>query len=458
MSLKKYFGIFLPGSRACFEEPLLNQIPDGRVYIRDVEQCLEETSPASSEKSIKSLIVLIVLLAGWAGVAEVDEITKGEGKVVPSRQLQVLQSLDGGMISEILVKEGDTIKTGQVLVRIDSTRFVSSFRESRATHLGLLAKAARLRAVAEGAAFIPPPEVVRENPALVEDERRLMESRNLELMSQLSIAKQQLSQRNHELSEVRARYEQAARGLELASRELAMTRPLIQSGAVSDVELLRIERDVARYQGDKNQSAAQITRLQAAVGEASKKIEEVELGFKNNARTELAETNAKISSMEQGSAVLSDKVKQADIRSPVNGTVKRLLFNTVGGVVQPGREILEVVPLEDALLLEAKILPKDIGFLRPGQKARVKFTAYDFAVYGGVDAILEHIAADSVVDEKGNAFYIVRVRTPSANLGPSLPVIPGMMAEVDILTGKKTVLSYLLKPVLRAKQYALTER
>ena len=155
---------------------------------------------------------------------------------------------------------------------------------------------------------------------------------------------------------------------------------------------------------------------------------------------------------------ISDKVKQADIRAPVNGTIKRVLYNTVGGVVQPGKDIVEIVPLEDALLLEARVQPRDIAFLHPGQKTNVKLTAYDFTIYGGLEATLEHISADSVLDEKGNAYYVVKVRTKRPNFGENLPIIPGMTAEVDILTGKKSVLSYLLKPVLRAKQYALTER
>jgi adhesin transport system membrane fusion protein len=198
--------------------------------------------------------------------------------------------------------------------------------------------------------------------------------------------------------------------------------------------------------------------LQAAINEAQQKIQEVELEFKNQARNELSEIQGKINSLGEGSIALSDKVKQADIKSPVNGTVKRLMYNTVGGVVQPGKDIVELVPLEDALLLEARVLPKDIAFLHPGQKANVKLTAYDFTIYGGLEGKLEHISADSVIDEKGNAFYVVRVRTTRPDFGANLPIIPGMTAEVDIMTGQKTILSYLLKPVLRAKQYALTER
>jgi adhesin transport system membrane fusion protein len=343
------------------------------------------------------------------------------------------------------------------LIKIDAIRFVSGFLENRATYLSLLAKAARLHAVANGSDFVPPPEVLKEDPKLVDQERMVYFNRKAELDGQIGIAREQLTQRTHELSEARARFDQAKRGHELTARELELTKPLIHSGAVSDVDLLRLERDVARYVGEAGQANSQITRLGSAINEAQRKVHEVELGFKNLARNELAETQSRINSLAAGSEALSDKVRQADIRSPVNGTVKRLLYNTVGGVVQPGKDLVEVVPKEDALMLEARVLPRDIAFLRPGQRVIVKLTAYDFTIYGGLTGTLEHIGADTVVDEKGNAFYVVRVRTERPDFGANLPIIPGMVAEVDILTGKKTVLSYLLKPVLRAKHYALTE-
>ncbi len=427
-------------------------------FVANADSAIVAQDPIRARKVIRAALIILTLSLLWAAIAKVDEITKGEGKAVSSRQLQVVQSLDGGIVSEILVKAGDRVVEGQILVKIDTTRFLSSFNESRATYLALLAKAARLRAVADGVNFVPPPEVTQEDPVLAEQERLVYLNRKAELNAQVGIARDQLSQRSHELGEAQARYEQAKQGYALTAQELAMTRPLLKSGAVSDVDLLRLERDVSRLQGDKNQTASQITRLQAAISEARKKIEGVELEFKNQARNELADTQAKISSLGEVSVGLSDKVKQADIRSPVNGTIQRLLYNTVGGVVQPGKDIIEVVPLDDSIMLETRVLPRDIAFLHPGQKANVKFTAYDYAIYGGLEARVENISADSVTDEKGNHFYIVRVRTVKANFGENLPIIPGMIAEVDILTGKKTVLSYLLKPVLRAKQYSLTER
>lgn len=427
-------------------------------FVADADYCMIYQEPLRARMLVRALLVVVAVFVLLAAVIKVDEITKGEGKVIPSRQLQVLQSLDGGIVSQIAAQEGQVVDTGQLLLQIDSTRFESSAREGQAQYLSLLAKAARLRAIAEGKPFEPPPQAAQEDPKTVEEERRLYEAKTSELAAQLSIARQQLAQREQELSESRARREQAAQAYELSSRELSVTKPLIASGAVSEVELLRLERDVARFRGEREMAAAQISRVQAAIGEASRKIQEVELNFRNEARKDLAETLAKLNALSETNVGLADKVKHSAIRSPVKGTVKRLLVNTVGGVVQPGKDIVEIVPLEDALLLEARVLPKDIAFLHPGQKAMVKFTAYDFSIYGGLEAKLEQIGADSVTDEKGNTFYVVRVRTDKPSLGENLPIIPGMVAEVDIVTGQKSILSYLLKPVLRAKQAALTER
>ena len=427
-------------------------------FVHDADHHILYQEPLRARVLVKSVLIVLALFLGWAAVAKLDEITKGEGKVIPSRQLQVLQSLDGGIVSEINVQEGQVVEAGQILLRIDPTRFESSVRESRSQFLALSAKVERLRALAEGKVFTPPAELTRDDPQTVEQERRLYENARASLDAQVAIARQQLAQRQQELTEMRAKRDQAVQAYELTAKELSVTKPLIASGAVSEVELLRLERDTARFRGERDMASAQIARAQAAIAEASRKIEEVEYSFRNEVRSELSDTQAKLNAVTESSVGLADKVKHAALRSPVKGTIKRLMVNTVGGVVQPGRDVIEIVPLEDVLLLEARVSPKDIAFLRPGQKAMVKFTAYDFSVYGGLEATLEHIGADSISDEKGNIYYLVRVRTLRASLGRNLPIIPGMVAEVDIITGEKSILAYLLRPVLRAKQIALTER
>ena len=436
-----------------------NEIPDAEDFDADAQWAIAEQSPRGARFAVKLTALALLCLIIWAAFAELDEVTKGQGKVIPSRQVQIIQSLDGGLVSEILVREGQIVKEGQLLLKIDPTRFVSNLKENRSEYLALLVRAARLQASADNKPFVAPPEALAEAPLVVEQERNLYEAMRSELANSIGIAQQQLAQRGQELKEVRARRESAEQGYELTRQELEKTRPLARTGAISDVELLRLERDVSRYRGERDMANATIPRIESAINEAQRKVQEVEFAIRNKARTELSEVNAQLGKLSEGSVALEDRVKQSEIRSPVNGTIKQLLANTVGGVVQPGKDIIGIVPSDDALLLEAKIVPRDIAFLRPGQKALVKFTAYDFAVYGGLEATLEQIGADSITDDKGNSFYIVRVRTDKSTIGEAqLPIIPGMLAEVDILTGKKTVLSYLMKPVLRAQANALTER
>lgn len=432
--------------------------PADVAWLDDADQARLLQEPLRARRLLWSGALLVVLLLAWAAVGEVDEVTRGEGRIVPSRQLQIVQAVDGGVVEEMLAREGQVVEAGELLMRVDPTRFMSSLHENRAEFLALRAKAARLEALAQGTAFAAPEDVLAEAPEVVAHERRLYESRKKEMAAQSSNLREQLSQRRQELNEVQARHSQAVRGFSLAQQELNVTKPLEASGAVSEVELLRLEREVARLRGERDQAAAQISRIQAAISEASGKIQEVELNVRNQMSNELSDTLARISSLSAGSGSLADKVKHAELRAPVRGTVQRILVNTVGGVVQPGREVIEIVPLDDSLVAEVQIKPRDIAFLRPGQEAMVKFSAYDFAIYGGLEAELEHISADTVIDERGEASYLVRVRTREASFGEEQPVIPGMMVEVDILTGKKTILSYLAKPVLRARARALTER
>lgn len=427
-------------------------------WVSDADWARIQQEPLRARFVLRWIGGILIVLLLWAAFAKVDEISRGQGKVIPSRQLQVMQAVDGGVVSEINVKEGQIVEAGQQLLKIDATRFASSLGENRVQYLALVAKAARLRAIAEGSSFNVPEEVLKDAPDLAEQERSLYMARRSELDAQISIARQQMAQRSQELIEVRSRREQAAQAYELTNQELKVTKPLAGSGAVSEVELLRLERDVGRFRGERDQATSQIARIQSSISEAQRKVQEVDLNFRNQARIELADTMAKVSSLSQGSAALSDRVKHSSVKSPVKGTVKRLLVNTVGGVVQPGADVIEVVPLEDQLLLEVQILPKDIAFLRPDLKATVRFSAYDFSVYGGLEAVVDQIGADTITDDKGNAFYVVRVRTLKSSLGENLPIMPGMVAEVDIMTGKKSVLSYLLKPILRAHTHALTER
>lgn len=427
-------------------------------WEEEADIAMLEQTPLKAKKLLYTILAVMIALLIWAAFAQVDEISRGEGRVVPSRQVQVIQSLDGGIVSEILVEAGDMVKVGTPLVKIDETRAASSLKENQGQYLALLAKEARLKALANGTAYSPPAQVQQDMPQAYEQERALYQASREELNSTVNIARDQMVQREKELIEVQFKKEIAEKTYESASKELAANKPLLASGAVSEIDILRLEREATKARGDIDQARAQLSRIQVSISEAKRKITEAEQSFLSKVRTELNDTSAKVNSLTQTSVALTDKVKQSTLKSPVNGKVSRLFYNTVGGVIQPGKEVMEVVPTDDSLILETKVQIKDIAFIRPEQATIIKLTAYDYTIYGTLDGVVDSVAADSTVDDKGNAYYVVKVRTQQSAIGKGLPIIPGMMAQVDILTGKKTVLSYLLKPVLKAKSYAFSER
>lgn len=429
-----------------------------RDWASDADWARMQQDPIRARALLYAVLLAIVALLAWAYLAEIDEVTKGAGRVIPSSQTKIVQSYDGGVVADIEIAEGQLVEAGQLLMRIDPTRYASSFREGVARSLALTAKAERLRALTSDQPFVPSRQVLDESPELAAHERELYETSKQELEEQQAIARDQLTQRREELREIEARHASATRTLNLASRELNLTRPLLNSGAVSEVEVLRLERDVSNAQGERNQAEAQVARLQAGVEEAQGKVREVALEMQNRWRNELSETLGQLAALEESNIGLQDKVSMAEIRSPVAGTVQRLHINTLGGVVQPGQEVVEIVPSNDQLLVEARIAPQDIAFLRPGQEATIKLTAYDYSIYGGLAAELDRISADTITDDDGNTFYLVRVRTQEGEVDSALAIIPGMTAQVDIMTGKRTVMQFLLKPVLRAWNNSLGER
>lgn len=431
-------------------------------FVSDANAAILASTPKGGRLILFAAVAFSATMLFWASFAEIDEVTKGEGKVIPSSQVQVIQNLEGGILGEILVKEGQTVAKNQVLLRIDDTRFSSSLRESRLQYLSLKSKAARLKAEAEGAKeFKPPEEVSKEAPQLAKQEQALFESRSHEKKAGTGILEQQVEQKEQEIRELKSKETQLSRSYSLAQKELNISRPLISQGAISQVEILRLERQVADLQGQLDGTRLAIPRAQSALREARQKVGEADLRFRNQARGEYNDAASELGRISESNVALEDRVNRTLVRSPVRGVVKQLLINTVGGVIQPGAELIQVVPLEDTLLVETKIRPQDIAFIRADQLATIKFTAYDFSIYGGLTAKVEHISADTIADEKGNSFYQVRLRTDKNYLGDAakpLPIIPGMVAEVDVLTGKKTILDYLLKPVITAKDRALSER
>lgn len=426
-----------------------------------------DLDPAHPAGHMILLAVTVLLVVGlvWAALAQVDEVTHAEGQIIPSSQVQIVQNLEGGIVQEILVREGDVVDKDQILLRIDDTRFASSYQEGRLKYLALLAQVSRLSAETEGKPLTLPQEVEQEAPQLAEDARRLYLTRQQELASGVQILEQQRDQRQQELFEMQSRLGQLERSYALLRDELDRTAPLAAEGVISEVELLRLKRQVNEVRGDLDGIRLRLPAARAALDEARSKIEDVRIKFRTEAQGLLNDAKAELAATAENNTAALDRVTRTSVRSPVRGTVKRLKVTTVGGVVQPGMDLVEVVPLEDSLLVEAKVEPRDIAFLHPGQRAMVKLTAYDSTIYGALEATLEHISADSITqeDDKGGerSFFLIRVRTLDRGYvkdGEHLPIIPGMTATVDVLTGRKSVLHYLLRPINRARERALRER
>ena len=422
-------------------------------YVTDIRTSIMAQSPRGGRAILWATLLLFVIFIVWASVSEVEQVTRGQGKVIPASQIQVIQNMEGGILAELYVNVGDSVKKDQLLLKIDETRFVSSLEQNQAKSGSNRAKAARLLAEASGSATFNAPA---DTPSgIVASERALFESRKAELRQGLEVKQSQIDQRQNELKELTTRLRELSKTYEMYQKEIRLTKPLVGKGAVSEMEVLQLERKASEMQGDIETIKQSIPRIQSKIEESQAAMRELRLNFANKAKAEYHEVAAQLGEDIASSLALKDRLNRTLVRSPVNGTVNRIL------VIQPGMNLVEIVPTGGSLLIESKIKPSDIAFLRPNQKAMVKFSAYDYTIYGGLNANLEQIGADSIADEKKENYYLVTLRTDKNFIGTKenpLPIIPGMVATVDILTGKKTILSYLLKPVLKAKHMALRER
>ncbi|WP_100752713.1 HlyD family type I secretion periplasmic adaptor subunit [Vibrio salilacus] len=453
--------------------------PDELDYVDDKTAALLLNTPNSARIMLWVMVIFFVLAGLWAAWAEIDKVTVGQGKVVPSSQLQVVQNLEGGLVKEILVREGQKVEKGQQLLLIDDTRFRSDYREREQQVANLTASVLQLSASITSViineefeeaewqravllnfnrlAF--PPILVESQPRLVARQRDEYRQNLEKLRNQLSVIDQQVKQKQQDLAEIQARIKNLRESYRFADEELEITRPLAEEGVVPRIELLKLQRQVNDTRRELTSSELKMPVLQSAVREAMLNRIDVAQKFRSEQQEKLNEAQDRLSSLTESTIGLEDRVNRTTVTSPVTGTVKTLNVNTVGGVIQPGMDIVEIVPSEDTLLVEAKIAPQDIAFLRPELPTIVKFSAYDFTKYGGLEGTLEHISADTTTDEEGNSFYLVRIRTKETSLNKdnSLPIIPGMTTSVDIITGKRTILEYLLKPILSAQNNALKE-
>ncbi|WP_073524394.1 HlyD family type I secretion periplasmic adaptor subunit [Pseudomonas fluorescens] len=450
-SIKSAVGRYFKGSDSLQGQPL-----------PEVNKALIEDAPRVIRLTIWAIIAFFVFLVVWAGFSQIDEVTRGDGKAIPSSKLQKIQNLEGGIVAELYVKEGQIVEAGAPLIRLDDTRFVSNAGETEALRLAMQLRVERLSAQVDDRPLNIPDEVLKAAPSQAANERSLYESRRQQLKDEVGGLQEQLVQRQQELREFTSKQGQYRSQLSLQRQEINMSEPLVAQGAVSPVEVLRLKRAEMETRGQLDATTLAIPRAESAIKEVQRKIDETRGKFRSEALTQLNEARTELNKAESTGRALEDRVSRTLVTSPVRGVVKQLLVNTVGGVIQPGSDMVEIVPLDDTLLVEAKIRPQDIAFLHPGQEAVVKFTAYDYTVYGGLKAKLERIGADTITDEdKKTTYYMITLRTDRSHLGTDekpLLIIPGMVASVDIITGKKSILSYLLKPIIKARAEALHER
>ncbi len=430
----------------------------------------------NAKLSGKALLLFFLIIAFfsfaiyWAYISKIDELARGEGKVIPSEKIQTIQSLDGGIIADMLVHEGQMIKKNQPLMKIDTTRFQASLEENRKTYFHLLITKIRLdtESKVDITKEMPklkfPKEVIKEANIFAQDDEMLFKRRIEELISTVEILDGQYKQKKQELIEIKSKSFQLNRSLKILAQERDTIAKLVSRKARSNVDLLKLKKEYSQLDGELRSTRLSIPRLKFAIQEAKNRKEEKVKMFKSEVLNELQKINTEIKKYESKLISEEDKLSKTVLLSPVDGIIKQINVNTIGGVVRSGMDLIEIVPSSEILLVEAKIDPKDIAFINPKQESIVKITAYDFSIYGGLDGKIVEISADSIKDKdtKDNrSYYKVVIKTSKNYLekdGEKLPIIPGMIASVDIKTGKKTILDFILKPILKTKQNALHER
>ncbi len=435
--------------------------------VRDTDYMPEIEAANSLRPSLTATLMLLVVSAFlvwavvWAAFAEVAEVTRGAGRIIPASEVQVVQSLEGGILTELLVDEGDKVAQGQLLLRLDDVAQAAEARSTTAQIKALEAQRARLVAEISGGELRFPADVARDYPEFVANERALFDSRRADLARAITIVEDQIRQTRAREEETRARLRALDSNIPLFREELEIEERLVARNAGRAIDVNRIRQRLNEAVGERSSAASILERLAAERAEQEQRIEELRSQFATEAQGELNEIDVRVAALEEGLNPLADRVRRTELRSPVNGIVQRIAVKTPGGVVQAAMRLVEIVPIEDDLVVRARIQPQDVAFLHPGQDVRVKITAYDHLIFGSLDGALERISADTVVDENGNSFFEVDVRTRGSlvdNDGQPLPIIPGMIAEVDVITGNRTILDYMLKPILRVRSRALTER
>ena len=435
--------------------------PEDYEFINSLSAAVAEQTPKKMRWALYFWVAAVTIFILWASLTQIDEITRGTGKVVPSGENKIVQNLEGGIVKEIYVKVGDSVKKGEPLLKIDNEKNKAQLDSTSIKLLELTAKEIRLTAEADGKPFKVSEELEKQMPLFVANERSLYESRQKALMAKINALVDKKRQKEQELKETEEKIIHLKRTDALINEEVKMMEPMVKQGVKSKVAFMKLQREQSQIKSDLTSAQNSIPRIKAGISEIENNIKEEKISFRNEAKEELNEVTAEKLRVKESSEALTDQIDRTIVRSPINGVIQKLYVNTVGGVIQPGEDLVEIVPTDDVLWLEVKIKPSDIAFIYPGQKAVVKVSAYDFAIYGSLEGEVVHISADTTKDEKDNVFYTIHIKTKKNHLGTEekpLKIIPGMTVNVDIMTGKKSVMDYILKPILKAKQYTFTER
>jgi adhesin transport system membrane fusion protein len=405
-------------------------------------------------------VLTVFLFLLWASFAKVDEIVRADGKIIPSGKNQIVQNLEGGIIKDILVSEGDIIKKGDILIQIQNQKSISSFEENELKVDELRAKVARLKAQAYSV-NLNFDEELKDEINLVNREKSLYNTNIKKLNSRINIFNEQIKQEQSNLKESKNTIGHLKRSKDLLSQELEMLEPLVIKGIRAKVDLLRLKQELNGIEQKLDTTKESIPRIKSTINEIKNKKEEVKNDFKSEAKEELNKNVMQLQRIQVSTKSAEDSVLRTEVSSPANGIVQKLFIHTIGGVIQPGEDLIQIVPTDDTLLVEARVKPSDIAFLYAKQEVVVKFTAYDFSIFGSLKGNIIKISADTQVDENGNSFYSILIKTNKNYLlkaNKKLPIIPGMVVNIDILTGKKSVLDYILKPIIKTKAYTFTER
>lgn len=433
--------------------------------IQDAKEASRRETSHLARTLLRFVVLFFVVFAIWAALFRIDEVTRGDGKVIASSQTQILGNLEGGVVREVLVREGDRVNKGDVLMRLDNAQAVANFRENRVKYLTLLAQVSRLGAELKGTPVGFPAEVATEAPEVVRAESALMAARISQFEAQMQILRQQRTQRAQDLADLRNKADKSGQQLRLVREQLRILEPLAEEGLAPRVEVIRNQRDLAQTAGELESAQLQIPKAEAALREADRKIDERLDAFRSDTQKELNDKTLQLDQTREVETGMRDRVTRTELRAPLNGVVKQIYIKTIGGAVKPGQDLVEVVPSEDTLLVEVKVRPADVGFVSVGQKANVKVSAYDYSLFGTLDATVEDISADTFVDERAGPgsepYFRVRLRTKKSFVGTQqrpLPISPGMVVTADILTGERTVLTYLTKPFFKTVTSALGER